>query len=483
MFTLLRRTLKGLYRTRRSSTRRARTVLSLEALEDRLCPSIDVWTGAGANANWSTAANWQSGVVPQAGDTLSFSAGAASTTSVNNLAAGTTFNSIQFYGNDFVVEGNAVKLTNGINNNGSSRDTVDLPITLAAAKTITVATGTSLILGGSLNNGGFLLTVDSSGTTVFNGTSIAGAGGLTLEADGNYGSGKLILQNSQHDTYSGVTTIDSGNLYLDAAQGDSIVGSLLVGIGPGPVQNDVVRLCLSNQIADTSNVTVNAAGLLDLDGFTNTIDSLTMEGGFVDTGTGTLTLDGNVTTLATSTTANIEGNLVLGTGAGPRTFTVGSGSAGTDLDIKATISGATGVKLVKAGNGTLRLDADNSYTGQTLVSAGTLIAGNTDALGAAGVSVSKGATLEYDTTDSSTLAVGGSLTNAGVVDIQGAGAVGTLAIHGTFTQTTTGTLDLALASTSAFDQVTVSGAAALAGPSTSAARAGSCRRKATSSRS
>ena len=51
---LLHRALSGRRRAHRS--RRP----YLELLEGRLAPasSIDVWTGAGADVNWSTAANW-----------------------------------------------------------------------------------------------------------------------------------------------------------------------------------------------------------------------------------------------------------------------------------------------------------------------------------------------------------------------------------------------------------------------------------------
>jgi autotransporter-associated beta strand protein len=83
-------------------------------------------------------------------------------------------------------------------------------------------------------------------------------------------------------------------------------------------------------------------------------------------------------------------------GIGPKTFTVASGTAGgTDLGIKATISGGSGVELVKAGTGTMWLTGSNTYFGSTLVSAGTLLIANANGLGGATTTVSSGATLEY----------------------------------------------------------------------------------------
>src|SRR5438105_14290097 len=44
----------------------------LEALEDRLAPANIVWSGAGADANFTTAGNWIGGVVPGNNDAAIF---------------------------------------------------------------------------------------------------------------------------------------------------------------------------------------------------------------------------------------------------------------------------------------------------------------------------------------------------------------------------------------------------------------------------
>ncbi len=453
-----------------------RATLSLEILETRLAPTTDTWTGAGAiaslahpNPNWSNPQNWQADVAPRAGDVLIFpNAPVAKTRLANNdYTPDTAFASISISGDGYQITGNAVQLQAGITNNFGF-NTVALPLTLSAAQTFTDAASSTLDLAGSINNGGHLLTINANGNVLFTGSSIGGSGGLTLE--GNGFSGKLFLQDSAPDSYTGVTTVTAaGVLYLDGAQGDSIVGNLVAGVGTGPVQNDVVRLALNNQIADTSNVTVYSDGLLDLEGFSDTIGSLTTYGGYVVTGTGTLTLNGNVTTHippAGSATAWIEDHLALATGFGPHTFTV---AGGTDLYVTATVSGGPGAELIKAGPGTMRLGADNTYTGQTVVSAGTLTAASADAPGSAGVTVNSGAVLESDNGSLtgapafSTLVINGNLTNAGVVDIDGAGIVSTLAIRGNYTQAAGAALEMAVASTNAFDQVTISGIATLAG--------------------
>ena len=55
-----------------------------------------------------------------------------------------------------------------------------------------------------------------------------------------------------------------------------------------------------------------ASGLFDLNGNSDHIGSLTMQGGTVDSGGGTLFLGGNVATVADVNTAFIEGHLSLG---------------------------------------------------------------------------------------------------------------------------------------------------------------------------
>jgi autotransporter-associated beta strand protein len=388
--------------THRPADRRERRAdPGLEALETRLAPATDTWNGAGAlaslahpNDNFSNPQNWVSTVAPRPGDALVFPSGAKTKAANNDFAPGTAFASLSFSGDGYQVTGNPIQLQAGISNTFGF-NTVALPLTLSAAQTFTDAYGSGLDLAGAINNGGHLLTVNTSGNVLFTGTSIGGAGGLTLKGDGF--SGNLFLQDSAPDSYTGVTTVlDAGVLYLDGAQGDAVVGNLVAGDGPGPIQNDVVRLARDNQIADTSSVTVYADGLLSTNGYNDTIGSLTMQGGYVTTGTGTLTLNGNVTTLAASTTAYIEGNLSLGMGIGPKTFTVASGTAGgDDLGVKATISGGSGAELVKAGAGAMWLSGSDTYFGSTLVSAGTLVTANANALGGATTTVNSGATLEY----------------------------------------------------------------------------------------
>jgi hypothetical protein len=64
----LERLIKQLGCTRRRSPRRP----LLEALEDRVTPTTNIWTGLGFNSKWSTVNNWSLARVPNSSDDLVF---------------------------------------------------------------------------------------------------------------------------------------------------------------------------------------------------------------------------------------------------------------------------------------------------------------------------------------------------------------------------------------------------------------------------
>src|SRR5262249_7612311 len=106
---------------RRSSTpaARGRTArdffkrLQLEPLESRLAPATFTWNGAGADARFSTGANWVGGVAPTGSaasfDDLVFSASAVRKVATNNLN-GATFKSFTISGSNYQIGGNAITL-------------------------------------------------------------------------------------------------------------------------------------------------------------------------------------------------------------------------------------------------------------------------------------------------------------------------------------------------------------------------------------
>jgi|GEM_PF-916338 len=282
-----------------------------------------------------------------------------------------------------ITASNHVKLTS----NPASRtgDTL-LTLNLAGSGVGYTMTGGTLTLssGGLIKSGGGTVGTISGGTGITTGgstelvirTDVAGdlltistpilstsTGGLTKS-----GLGTLTLSNTAN-AYTGVTTINAGTLLLGAA-----------GV-----------------ITDTSDVTTDRAGILNLNGNSETIGGLN--------GAGTVT-----------------------TASGTPLLTVGASNVASATFSGVIQNGSGTVALTKTGTGTQILSGANTYTGLTTVSVGTLEVTVNNALGtnAAGTSVTAGATLKLTNVNYST-------TEGLIINGTGVSSGGALASSGTST--------------------------------------------------
>jgi len=318
------------------------------------------WSGGGTSGNWNDSGNWGFAGTPGTGDSLVFPAGQPRLNNTNNIVS-LTLNQIRFAGagGGYAMFGNAITITNGIEaTNSAGVNVISNNITLGSPSDflVNVATGAKLFLGGTLS----------------------GSVGLIKT-----GGGTNTLGGGFSNTYGGTTTITNGLLEL------SKFGSLAAAVPHDLVigQNVIactVRNLAGSEIADIANVTVNRLSGWDLNNQPETISNLTLSGGSVTSGSGILTLGGNLTSLSSVTTASISGLLSLG--GVTRTFSVGSGSASPDLLISANISeGAASAGITKTGAGQMTLSGANTYSGLTTVD-GFLILASDTALGANGSS-------------------------------------------------------------------------------------------------
>ena len=123
--------------------------------------AIKTWDGGGADANWTTAANWSTDVAPVAGDDLVFPAAAVQQSNNNNFFILTSFRSIMVEGGTYTIGGNPIRLTNGLTIT-SGTQTFNFAITLSGAQTFFAdlgATATIVIL----SVGSSALTIDGNG--------------------------------------------------------------------------------------------------------------------------------------------------------------------------------------------------------------------------------------------------------------------------------------------------------------------------------
>jgi len=123
-------------------------------------------------------------------------------------------------------------------------------------------------------NNGFLFSLDSGGGNYFNYTGdISGTGGLSIAAGG---IGILHIGGSVGNTYSGVTTVNSGPVSLEKSSGNALCGAITVQGAPSdnfPNMGNVVWTA-ADQISDASDVTLTASTFLNLAGFSDTINEL-----------------------------------------------------------------------------------------------------------------------------------------------------------------------------------------------------------------
>jgi fibronectin-binding autotransporter adhesin len=366
------------------------------------------WTGGGTDANWTTAANW-GGTAPLPGDNLVF-AGVTNLSPNNDYAAGTSFGSISFSSGSgtFVVGGNALTLTGGatalVSNAVTGTMTVNNNLTFStAAPTISSASGGTLTLGGTVANGGLLVTAAATGAINLSG-NLSGGGGLTKTAAGT-------LTVSGANSYSGATTVSAGTLQLGS----------------------------NGALGSTSGVLVTAGAVLDLNGQNYaTLIPLTLNGTGIASGGALINSNATGATYAGLITLGGASSIIGGTGTIniSNTTTIAGGTFGLTLGgaqggTLASILSSTTASLTKQDAGTWTLTSANTYTGTTTISAGKIKLGVANAL-PSGSAVTVTGTLDMNTYSDAI----GSLAGAGTVDnVVGAGTP-TLTVGGNNTSTT-----------------------------------------------
>lgn len=213
--------------------------------------------------------------------------------------------------------------------------------------------------GGNLTLTSGLITVAPSSTATIN-SALIGTGGITLAAnngladpDSQIGGGTLVLGGT--NTYSGLTTINSGILSISSA----------TNLGDASATNSLV---LAGGTLRSTGATVDL-------GTTRSI-LLGTGGGILSTGTGnTLTVSGA-----------LSGTTALGvTGGG--TVILGADNSGYSGDVTVDSIGGT-------TNSLLRLTNNNAITGGTVtLKQGTIAGGTGTQLDLANVTIGSGATL------------------------------------------------------------------------------------------
>lgn len=324
------------------------------------------------------------------------------------------------------------------NTNGSL--TLNVPATLLDANTITVTDDHAFKLAAPL-------TVDWAGTLTLNGILSDGVAAGSLVKTG---LGTLVLTSA--NSFTGGVTAIGGTLQVSNSKAlgsgtltiKNTVGTPTLALGDG--------LNIKNAIALQSQLNISSAI-----GTTNTLSGVISGAAAADKlntlGNGTLILSGTNTfiggvNVTDASTLVLKSSAALGTGtltnASALTLDLTSGitvankvTLGSNLTANvdsgtATMSGAIGQsavsQLTKTGAGILALTGTNTYTGGTIVSAGTL-EGNSSSLQG---NITDNAKLIFNQPGTGTYA--GTISGTGTVEKIGNG---TLIFSGTDTLTST----------------------------------------------
>ncbi|ELP4519961.1 autotransporter-associated beta strand repeat-containing protein [Salmonella enterica] len=223
-------------------------------------------------------------------------------------------------------------------------------------------------------------TTISDGTLVANNVEALGTGNVTdnatleLNTGGDFdnaisGSGQVVKSGDETLTLSGANSYTGGT----TISGGTLVATNVEALGSGDVtDNATLELntggTFDNVISGSGQVVKSGDEMLTLSGANSYTGGTTISGG-------------------TLVASNVE---ALGSGDVTDNATLELNTSG---DFDNAISGSG--QVVKSGGDTLTLSGNNSYTGGTLISGGTLVANNVEALGTG--DVTNNATLELNT--------------------------------------------------------------------------------------
>jgi autotransporter-associated beta strand protein len=387
------------------------------------------------------------------------------------LGANVTWGEIQIANpnNPVIINSGSILTLNGVSGigidmSGATQNlTLNPSLVLGGAQAWNVGSGRTLTIGGTVNNGGNLLTLAGPGLVTMNGV-ISGAGGLTMN-----GTGTLTL--TAANTYTGVTTINNGTLELDFTAGsapntDIIKNGTTLALGGGTLYAHGAKGTANDQtfggltlnpgdsevIADSSNGS-HPSTSFDFGAITRTIGStvdftLPSSGTFAtSTGNanfsgGQATILGGYATVGGSDWAAIGGGTIGALSSYTSTFIAGkdvSTAAGTFAPGALTIN-------------SLRFNSSGSYTintgGNLTIATGGIL--ETTTVGANGVSINNNSLTSGNGLDliviqnntSGSLTVGSTITDNGTTSIGLTKAgVGTLALTGSNTYSGTTTIN------------------------------------------
>ncbi|MER3300092.1 autotransporter outer membrane beta-barrel domain-containing protein [Salmonella enterica] len=364
-----------------------------------------------------------SGQVVKSGDEMLTLSGANSYTGGTTISGGTlVVSNVEALGSGDVTDNATLELNTGgdfdnnIGGTGSVVKSGDKTLTLSGANSYTggttisggtlVATNVEALGTGAIDNRASLL-LDASGQFAVT--------DLTTESGGNteIGAGSTLQATTLTQKSDSTLTINLNSNTADpvihAASQVSLAGTLdITGVGdvlnsdPASTDDlDTFTLIASDKTIAGDFEKLTVAGM-DAD----LADFITVDGRIDDTGK-QYELTTALTWYADRDDAVTDAHGTFNLTNADGSFAVNTVLENVDATLDpASATGWDGTSLIKQGAGTLILNAENTYTGGTTISGGTLVATNVDALGSG--DVTDDATLELNTGGTFDNAISGS---------------------------------------------------------------------------
>lgn len=353
--------------------------------------------------------------------------------SVNDLAGTFTLNRLNLVDNTRVqLSGNPLRFDGTapiiVYNSPGSDPLISNSIEFATTTTYQAnATGNLLTLSGTLsgaggltvtgavssNGGGRLMLSNSGPNTYAGGTTITGGSRLDVSRDNQLGSGGVTLNGGTLNFVNAPTSARNftlvgpaaGNILANGGTNTTISG-LVTGSGGLTVRGLYTLANAANDYTGETVVRTNTLRITSGTALGSTAGGTVIsgEGG----GTGTLEVSGSITVAEPlrlepgNGSARLASTGGANTWSGPVTLRGGASvevAAGSVLTISGPVTDGAAPGGLSVGGfggpGTLKLTNANTYTGQTTVFSGTLLASNTSgsATGPADVGISANGTL------------------------------------------------------------------------------------------
>ena len=350
--------------------------------------ATSTWTGGGFNNSWSPQANWGTSTLPTTSGTYSLQFGGTSRVNTVNNIGTISVNSLSFTNNGgtgqnafFALTGGTLAFNNasivtttatgGVFTNNSNGDTISSAMTLSGTSTFTTADLHNLSLLGNMSGSGAVVYSESSANTI----------------DYVYVGGS--------NSYSGGTVIQGGAVQTGARTPANTSNNSAFGSGSVTIRDTGTLLVRNNSVV-SNNITMSGTGQ----------NGSAVIGSFGTAGLtaelqGQITLAGSVQFATASSAAADTTSKLLVSGPidlGANTLTLASGvrsgeTAGMLIDVTGTVSGSGGVVINGAGAGSrARMSGNNSYSGGTTISTGTLAVGSSTALGTGSLAITPSGT-------------------------------------------------------------------------------------------